>query len=147
MFKESLGVHSICWHFLRKIFLINLLYINCLVFKVGHNFQVFLGYYKSNSNNRKLIMCEIWSKLTINIPVRLWRRSGVLVANFEHDSHVNLVFPLLTFKCRVGFPISTFILFYFKITRYFNEKHHIEIFFSILSHDLVFSLQLFILDV
>ena len=41
--------------------------------------------------------CEICSKLTIKIPERRqWRRSGIFIVNFEHISHLALVFLLLT---------------------------------------------------
>ena len=37
--------------------------------------------------------CEIRSKLTIKTPERhQWRRSGTFIANFEHISHLVLVF-------------------------------------------------------
>ena len=43
------------------------------------------------------------SKLTINIPERRqWLRSGIFIVNFEHISHLVLVFLLLTGKCRLG---------------------------------------------
>ena len=39
---------------------------------------------------------EICSKLTIKTPERRqWRRSGVFIVNFEHISHLVLVFLLL----------------------------------------------------
>ena len=38
-------------------------------------------------------MCEICSKLTTEIPK--WRRSGVLIVNFEQISQIAVVFPLL----------------------------------------------------
>ena len=42
-------------------------------------------------------VCEICSKLTIEIPKRHhWRCSGVFIVNFEHISHFVLVFPLLS---------------------------------------------------
>ena len=42
-------------------------------------------------------MCEIYSKLTIKtLERRQWRRSGVFIVNFEHISHLVLVFLLLT---------------------------------------------------
>ena len=48
---------------------------------------------KENQNR----VCEIWSKLTIKIPERChWRRSGIFIVNFEHISHLVLVFLLLT---------------------------------------------------
>ena len=40
---------------------------------------------------------KIYSKLTIKTPEqRQWRRSGVLIVNFDHISHLVLVFLLLT---------------------------------------------------
>ena len=42
-------------------------------------------------NTRK--MCELCSKLTIKTPEQLqWRRFGVFLVNFEHISHLFLVF-------------------------------------------------------
>ena len=49
-------------------------------------------------NNRNFgKWCEICSKLTIKTPERRhWRRFGVFIVNFEHISHLSLVFLLLT---------------------------------------------------
>ena len=48
-----------------------------------------------NRNTRT--RCEICSKLTIKIPERRhWRRSGIFIVNFEHISHLALMFLLLT---------------------------------------------------
>ena len=49
-------------------------------------------------NNRSTrTRCEICSKLTIKTPERrYWRRFGVSIFNFEHISHLVLVFLLLT---------------------------------------------------
>ena len=42
---------------------------------------------------------EICSKLTKKTPERgHWLRSGIFIANFEHMSHLVLVFLLLTFS-------------------------------------------------
>ena len=56
------------------------------------------GIYLLKVNNRNTrARCEICSKLTINTPERRqWRRSGVFIVNFEHISHLALVFLLLT---------------------------------------------------
>ena len=56
------------------------------------------GIYLLKVNNRNTrTRCEIGSKLTINTPERRqWRRSGVFIVNFEHISHLVLVFLLLT---------------------------------------------------
>ena len=41
--------------------------------------------------------CEICSTSTIKTPERRhWRRSGVFIVNFEHTSHLVIVFLLLT---------------------------------------------------
>ena len=48
-----------------------------------------------NTRNR----CEIYLKLTIKTSERHhWRRSNVFLVNFEHSSHLFLVFLLLTFE-------------------------------------------------
>ena len=52
--------------------------------------------FKVNNKNTKT-RCEIFSKLTVRTLERYhWRRSGVFIVNFEHISHLVLVFPLLT---------------------------------------------------
>ena len=51
--------------------------------------------FKVNNTNTRT-RCEIYSKLTIKIPERRqWRRSGIFIVNFEHISHLLLVFLLL----------------------------------------------------
>ena len=48
-----------------------------------------------NRNTRT--RCEIWSKLLVKTPERWhWRRSSIFILNFEHTSHLALVFLLLT---------------------------------------------------
>ena len=48
-----------------------------------------------NGNNRE--RCEICSKLTIKTPGRRhWRHSDFFIVNFEHISHLVLVFLLLS---------------------------------------------------
>ena len=56
------------------------------------------GIYLLKVNNRNTrTRCEICSKLTIKTPERRHqRRSGVFIVNFEHISHLVLVFLLLT---------------------------------------------------
>ena len=63
-----------------------------------HSEFIPVGNYNYKVNNRTTrTKCEICSKLTIKIPARRkWRRSGVLIVNFEHISHLALVFLLLT---------------------------------------------------
>ena len=52
--------------------------------------------FKLNNKNART-RCEICSKLTIKTPKRRsWCRSGVFTVNFEHISHLVLVFLLLT---------------------------------------------------
>ena len=56
------------------------------------------GIYLLKVNNRNTrTRCEIFSKLTKKIPERHhWHRSGIFIVNFEHISHLVLVFLLLT---------------------------------------------------
>ena len=56
------------------------------------------GIYLLNINNRNIRpRCEISSKLTIKTLERCqWRHSGVFIINFEHISHLGLVFLLPT---------------------------------------------------
>ena len=52
--------------------------------------------FKFNNGNTRT-RYEIFSKLTIKTPERpQWRRSGVFIVNFEHISHLVLLFLLLT---------------------------------------------------
>ena len=44
--------------------------------------------------------CETCSKLAIKSPER--RQSGVLVSNFEHISHIVLVFPMLSLNSEMS---------------------------------------------
>ena len=57
------------------------------------------GNYMFKVNNRNTRgRCEICSKLTIKTPERHnWRRSGVCIVNFEHISHLLLVFLFFVF--------------------------------------------------
>ena len=58
------------------------------------------GIYLLKVNNRNVrARCEICLKLRIKTPERRhWRRYGVFILNFEHISHLALVFLLLTFN-------------------------------------------------
>ena len=56
---------------------------------------------KVNNRNTRT-RCEICSKLTARtLERRYWRRSGVFVVNFEHISHLVLVFLLLTLNMQL----------------------------------------------
>ena len=57
-----------------------------------------VGIYLLKVNNKNFrTRCEICSKLTIKTPERRqWRRFGVFIVDFEHISHLVLVFLLLT---------------------------------------------------
>ena len=56
------------------------------------------GNYMFRVNSRNIrTRCKICSKLTIKIPERChWHRSGIFIVNFEHISHLVIVFLLLT---------------------------------------------------
>ena len=62
------------------------IYLNCNILVIIYLLDV------NNRNTRK--RCEICSNLTIK--TRYWCRSGEYIANFEHISHLFLVFLLLT---------------------------------------------------
>ena len=59
-----------------------------------------VGIYMFQVNNRNTrTRCEICSKLLIKTSERRhWRRSGVFIVKFEHDSHLVVVFLLLTLR-------------------------------------------------
>ena len=58
-----------------------------------------IGIYLLKFNNRNTRTCP---KLTIKTPERRqWRRSGVFIVNFEHISHLVLVFLLLTLNLQM----------------------------------------------
>ena len=63
-----------------------------------YNHADLTGIYLLKVNNRNTgTRCEICSKLIIKTSERrLKRRSGVFIINFEHISHLVLVFLLLT---------------------------------------------------
>ena len=58
------------------------------------------GSYMFKVNNRSTeTRCEICLKLAIKILERRhWRRSGIFIVNFEHISHLDLVFLLLILR-------------------------------------------------
>ena len=62
------------------------------------NVGLFKNLFKVNNRNTRT-RSKICSKLTIKIPERRhWRRSGTFIVNFEHISHLVLVFLLLTLR-------------------------------------------------
>ena len=64
-----------------------------------HQVKVYIlvGIYLLKVNNRNTRKrCEICPKLTKKTPERCRRRFGVFIVDFEHISHLVLVFPLLT---------------------------------------------------
>ena len=63
----------------------------------GLNNSYTAGIYMFKVNNRNTRKrCEICSKLTIKTPYRRqWRRSAIFIVNFEHISHLALVYLLL----------------------------------------------------
>ena len=59
-------------------------------------------------------MCEICSKLTTKETQewRQWRRSGVFIVNFEHISHIVLVFSLLALNKQMSANQVCFVYFF-----------------------------------
>ena len=63
----------------------------CLLLKYG-SWKLWLEWWNANHESLNRIL-----KLTIKTPERRhWRRSDVFIVNFEHNSHLVLVFLLLT---------------------------------------------------
>ena len=58
------------------------------------------GIYLLTVNNRNIrTRCEICSNWTIKVPERRhWRRSCIFIVNFEHISHLDLVFSIVNFE-------------------------------------------------
>ena len=69
-----------------------------IILELSYHYPADIYLLKVNNRNSRT-RCEICSKLTIKIPERRqWRRSGIFIVNFEHISHLVLVFLLLTLK-------------------------------------------------
>ena len=74
--------------------------------------------FKVNNRNGRTRF-EIYSKLTIKIPKRRhWRRSGIFIVNFEHITHLALVFLLLTLSRLMPAGYCLILLISFQL----NEK-------------------------
>ena len=81
--------------------------MNLLRFATFTNNPAGIYLLKVNGRNTRT-RCEICSKLTIKTLKRQqWTRSGVFTVNFEHISHLALVFLLLTWR-RFGVFIVNF---------------------------------------
>ena len=77
------------------------------------------GIYLLKVNNRNTrARSEICSGLAIKIPERRqWRRSGIFIVNFEHISHLVLVFLLLALNMQFDQLISTSFTILFRCCR------------------------------
>ena len=92
--------------FLRMLYCFVSVFFPVLISKISTSYNLetmekrFIpaGIYLFTVNNRNFkTMCEICSKLTIKTPERRhWRCSGTFIINFNHISHIVLVFLLLT---------------------------------------------------
>ena len=70
------------------------------------------GIYLLKVNNRNTrTRCEICSKLTIKTPERRLASSGVFIVNFEHISHLVLVFLLLTLNMQLPAGFNLRVIF------------------------------------
>ena len=52
--------------------------------------------FEVNNKDTRMAPLAICSMLTIKTPERHWRRSGACIVNFEHISHLVLLFLLLS---------------------------------------------------
>ena len=91
-------------NFQRRCFSDDLFFKKCTGFIPARSYM-----FKGNKRNTRT--CEICSKLTIKTPEwRQWRRSGVFIFNFEHISHLVLVFLLLTLNMQLPAGLRHFTL-------------------------------------
>ena len=76
--------------------MVDVIVLNIIIFLAILPFPA--GIYLLKFNNRNTTTrCEICSKLIIKTTEQCqWHRSGVFIVNFEHISHLLLVFLLLT---------------------------------------------------
>ena len=66
--------------------------------KMVNGLNPFNDFFKVNNRNTKT-RCKICFKLAIKTPERgKWPRSDVFIVNFEHTSHLVLVFQFLTLR-------------------------------------------------
>ena len=75
--------------------------------------------FKVNNRNTR-IRCEVCSKLTIKAPNDAWRRSCIFIVNFEHISHLVLVFLLRTLNIKM--PAGTGLFLYPLKTKLFSFR-------------------------
>ena len=95
-FSASIGKQSITMHLKVTVIMINMALLLIVFHVVWGAFPSGNYIFKVNNRNTRT-KCEICSKLTIKTPERRHlRRSGVFIVNFEHISHLVLVFLLLT---------------------------------------------------
>ena len=74
---------------------------------LGSQFIPAGNYLLKGKNKNTTTRSEICSKLTTKTPERCqWRRSDVFIVNFEHISHLLLVFLLLTLSRKM--PTDTY---------------------------------------
>ena len=114
----------IVW-FLFSIF--RLLHIFNLVTSAANSKLCPVGVYLLKANNRNTrTKCEICSVLTIKTPERRqWRRCGIFIVNFEHISHLVLVFLLLTLNMLMptgGWVRFKLDLFIFHLTKLLDSS-------------------------
>ena len=101
------------------------------------NATVPVGFYLFKvSNKNTKIQSGTSSKLTIRKPERRrWRRCSVFIVNFEHISHIALVFLLLTFNKQIPDEISYMHFYYlstYKTTHncFVNKFSQIDVFLT-----------------
>ena len=57
--------------------------------------------FKVNKDTRTTPLASFWCLYCVVVLVSLLRRSGIFIVNFEHISHIVLVFLLLTLNMRL----------------------------------------------
>ena len=83
-----------------KVCVIWIVLSQALIVTLGRIFPAGIFLLKFNNRNTRK-RCEICSKLTIKLFCKQWRRSSLFIVNFEHISHLFLMFLLLTLNISV----------------------------------------------
>ena len=126
--RTAFGIEHLCWLLLFTLKFKHLLHINLTgnyLFKDNNKntrypVGIYLFKFKSGNTRKKW---EIFLKLTLKTPERRhWHRSGVFIVNFEHTSHLFLVFLLLPVIC-----LLSNVLYFSNLTTKTPKQHQLSL--------------------
>ena len=96
-----------------------------------------VGIYLLKINNRNIkARCETCSKLTIKVPEwRQWCLSAIFIVNFEHISHLVLLFLLLTLNMKLPAENMSSFVFFLRQFKFCDYIYYLVIFKSIFDNE------------